>query len=73
MTNGQCVYDVCRDPQGQGTYGCCDGGNYFYCGTNGIAGSICAAPCGWDAAAGSYACGGNGEDPSGQHPMLCGP
>ena len=73
MTNGQCVYDVCLDPQGQGAFGCCDAGNYFYCGASGVSGSICAIPCGWDAAATSYACGGSGADPSGTHPLACGP
>ncbi|MFT7580192.1 MAG: agmatine/peptidylarginine deiminase, partial [Myxococcota bacterium] len=52
--------------------GCCDQGDVFFCDQSRVLTEGCgAAPCGWSAQRGFYACGATGTDPSGRTQRSC--
>jgi len=67
-------------PQDLSDIGCCDTGNrVVWCDQGKLYCADCPTnqqpelqTCGWQASAGYYDCGGQGEDPSGQNPLQCG-
>jgi hypothetical protein len=70
---GTCV--ASPDPCGGITYeGCCEGTTAKWCENDQVQFVDCADEplCGWDASAGYYYCGTDGQaDPSGSFPMAC--
>jgi hypothetical protein len=72
-----CVAGTCAVDQCFGlTYeGCCAGETLVWCEAGTPQSIECATPsCGWNGSAGYYDCGMSGEeDPSGVHPLSCGP
>ena len=77
--DGTCVPGPELEPttcdEAHGFVGCCanDGVYWFEGGSvQGEKGSCSGQPCGWDPDNGRYACGHEGEDPSGTYPTACG-
>ena len=67
---GTCqVADPCG---GVSATGCCDGDTLRWCVVESLQSLSCEGGCGWDEEIGEYNCGGEGADPSGTHPMMCG-